>query len=144
MNGQGEILPTPYAGIEEEIGVSLPLAKRIAARDASRRFWTRISTIKPSQSIRFWFAVAAPSSAGVILTDWEYSSVEVAIGLFSILTLLLIPTNLAAVFAKMSAKDRLQLRAQGLKSKASYPGVERIINTLNERILRERIRILTS
>jgi hypothetical protein len=145
MNSQGENLPTPYAhGIEEETGVSLALARRIAARDAGRKFWTRFVTIKPSQSIRFWFSVAAPSSAGVILTDWEYSSVEVAIGLFSILTVLLIPTNFAAAFARMSAKDRLQLRAQGLKSKASYPGVERIINTLDERILRERVRILTS
>ncbi|MEO2221467.1 MAG: hypothetical protein ABGX29_00875, partial [Candidatus Poseidoniia archaeon] len=123
MNSQGENLPTPYAhGIEEETGVSLALARRIAARDAGRKFWTRFVTIKPSQSIRFWFSVAAPSSAGVILTDWEYSSVEVAIVLFSILTVLLIPTNFAAAFARMSAKDRLQLRAQGLKSKASYPG----------------------
>ena len=44
----------------------------------------------------------------------------------------------------MSARHRLQLRIGGLKSKEAYPGVERILNTLHERVLRERVRLFSS
>ena len=95
-------------------------------------------------SIRFWFSIAAPASAGVILTNWEYSSVEIAIIFFSILSILLLPPHFSSLFAKMSARHRLQLRIEGFKSKEAYPGVERILNTLHERILRERVRLFSA
>jgi hypothetical protein len=44
----------------------------------------------------------------------------------------------------MSARHRLQLRIEGFKSKEAYPGVERILNTLHERILRERVRLFSA
>jgi len=44
----------------------------------------------------------------------------------------------------MSARHRLQLRIEGFKSKEAYPGVERILNTLHERVLRERVRLFSA
>ena len=44
----------------------------------------------------------------------------------------------------MSARHRLQLRIGGLKSKEAYPGVGKILNTLHERVLRERVRMFSS
>ncbi|DAC66389.1 TPA: hypothetical protein HA324_04165 [Candidatus Thalassarchaeaceae archaeon] len=145
MKGTREALPTPYA---EDIG-SLPnepkaFSKRIARIESQRKFWTWVSTIRYTPSIRFWFSIAAPASAGVILTNWEYSSVEIAIIFFSILSILLLPPHFSSLFAKMSARHRLQLRIEGFKSKEAYPGVERILNTLHERILRERVRLFSA
>ena len=138
-------LPTPYAegptGLSNTPGA---FSKRIARIDSQRRFWTWISTIKYMPSVRFWFSIAAPTSAGVILTDWEYSSIEAAIVIFSILSFLLLPPHLSSIFAKMSARHRLQLRVDGIQSKEAYPGVERILNTLHERVLRERVRLFSS
>jgi hypothetical protein len=78
------------------------------------------------------------------LTNWEYSSIEVAIIFFSILSILLLPPHFSSLFAKMSARHRLQLRIEGFKSKEAYPGVERILNTLHERVLRERVRLFSA
>ena len=136
------MLPTPYA--ESTLGEDKAFSKRVERIDSQRRFWTFVSTIKYTPSIRFWFSIAAPTSAGVILTNWEYSSLELAIVIFSINSLLLIPPNISSVFARMSARHRLQLRIGGFKSKEAYPGVERILNTLHERVLRERVRIFSS
>jgi len=135
-------LPTPYA--EESMDSqnrSMAFSKRIARIDSQRKFWTWISTIRYMASIRFWFSIAAPTSAGVILTNWEYSSVEAAILISATSFFLLIPPHFSSVFAKMSARHRLQLRIEGLKSKEAYPGAERILNTLHERVLRERMRL---
>ena len=142
MTPSQERLPTPYA--ETTIGEDKAFSRRIQRIDSQRRFWTWISTIRYAPSIRFWFSIAAPASAGVILTDWEYSSLELAITIFVINFLLLIPPNISSVFARMSARHRLQLRIGGLKSKEAYPGVERILNTLHERVLRERVRLFSS
>ena len=40
----------------------------------------------------------------------------------------------ASSFAHMSARDRLQLKVGGKSSMEAYPGVERILNTLHERL----------
>ena len=142
MPSAREMLPTPYA--EATSGEDKAFSKRVERIDSQRRFWTFVSTIRYAPSIRFWFSIAAPTSAGVILTNWEYSSLELAIAIFFINFLLLIPPNISSVFARMSARHRLQLRIGGFKSKEAYPGVERILNTLHERVLRERVRMFSS
>ena len=145
MKGPQVALPTPYAAEPEtNSNKSRAYSKRIARIDSQRKFWTKVSTIRYMPSIRFWFSIAAPASAGVILTNWEYSSVEIAIIFFSILSILLLPPHFSSLFAKMSARHRLQLRIEGFKSKEAYPGVERILNTLHERILRERVRLFSA
>ncbi len=145
MKGSQVALPTPYAAEPEtNSNKSRAYSKRIARIDSQRKFWTKVSTIRYMPSIRFWFSIAAPASAGVILTNWEYSSVEIAIIFFSILSILLLPPHFSSLFAKMSARHRLQLRIEGFKSKEAYPGVERILNTLHERILRERVRLFSA
>ena len=145
MKGSQVALPTPYAAEPEtNSNKSKAYSKRISRIDSQRKFWTKVSTIRYMASIRFWFSIAAPASAGVILTNWEYSSIEVAIIFFSILSILLLPPHFSSLFAKMSARHRLQLRIEGFKSKEAYPGVERILNTLHERVLRERVRLFSA
>jgi len=142
MPAPKEMLPTPYA--EATLGDDKAFSKRVERIDSQRRFWTWVSTIRYTPSIRFWFSIAAPTSAGVILTNWEYSSLQLAMAIFAVNFLLLIPPNISSVFARMSARHRLQLRIGGFKSKEAYPGVERILNTLHERVLRERVRLFSS
>jgi len=89
-------------------------------------------------------SAAAPISATLLLTDWPYAYYETTIAIFAALTILLIPTNLAAIFSQMSARDRLKLRDGSKSTMDAYPGVERILNSLRERLLRERIRIFSS
>jgi hypothetical protein len=145
VKGSQVALPTPYAAEPEtNSNKSKAYSKRISRIDSQRKFWTKVSTIRYMASIRFWFSIAAPASAGVILTNWEYSSIEVAIIFFSILSILLLPPHFSSLFAKMSARHRLQLRIEGFKSKEAYPGVERILNTLHERVLRERVRLFSA
>jgi len=145
VKGSRVALPTPYAAEPEtNSNKSKAYSKRISRIDSQRKFWTKVSTIRYMASIRFWFSIAAPASAGVILTNWEYSSIEVAIIFFSILSILLLPPHFSSLFAKMSARHRLQLRIEGFKSKEAYPGVERILNTLHERVLRERVRLFSA
>ena len=145
MKGSQVALPTPYAAEPEtNSNKSKAYSKRISRIDSQRKFWTKVSTIRYMASIRFWFSIAAPASAGVILTNWEYSSIEVAIIFFSILSILLLPPHFSSLFAKISAWHRLQLRIEGFKSKEAYPGVERILNTLHERVLRERVRLFSA
>ncbi len=138
-------LPTPYSD-SGRFGSTRQraLSRRVSARDAGRRLWTRLSVFGPSSSLRALLSAAAPISAALLLTDWSYAYYEVAITIFAALTLLLIPTNLAAIFSRMSARDRLKLRDGSKSTMDAYPGVERILNTLRERLLRERIRIFSS
>ncbi|MEE3315681.1 MAG: hypothetical protein VX184_02420 [Candidatus Thermoplasmatota archaeon] len=138
-------LPTPYSD-SGRFGRARQraLSRRVAARDAGRRLWTRLSVFGPSPSLRTLISALAPVSAALLLTDWSYAYHETAIGIFAVLTLLLIPTNLAALFSRMSARDRLKLRDGNKSTMDAYPGVERILNSLQERLLRERIRIFSS
>ena len=138
-------LPTPYSDSSKFVDSrQRALPRRVAARDAGRRFWTRLATMRPAPELRLLLSLIAPATALLLLTEWEFASYQAAIAAFSILALLLIPTNMAAVFAGMSARDRLKLRDGGQRSMDAYPGVERILNTLRERVLRERIRLLSA
>ena len=138
-------LPTPYSA-SGRFGSSRQraLSRRVAARDAGRRLWTKLSVIGPTPSLRLLLSILAPISATLLLTDWSYAYHETAIAIFAALTILLIPTNLAAIFSRMSARDRLKLRDGSKSTMDAYPGVERILNSLQERLLRERIRFFAS
>ena len=138
-------LPTPYSS-SGRFGNSRQraLSRRVAARDAGRRLWTKLSVIGPTPSLRLLLSLLAPISAALLLTDWSYAYHETVIAVFASLTILLIPTNLAAIFSRMSARDRLKLRDGSKSTMDAYPGVERILNSLQERLLRERIRLFAS
>lgn len=138
-------LPTPYSD-SGRFGNThqRALSRSVAARDAGRRLWTKLSVIGPTPSLRLLLSALAPLSAALLLTDWTYAYHETAVGVFALLTMLLIPTNLAAIFSHMSARDRLKLRDGSKSTMDAYPGVERILNSLRERLLRERIRFFSS
>lgn len=145
MEGPKSSLPTPYSDSGKSGGSrQRALSRRVAARDAGRRLWTRLAVFGPSSSLRVLLSAVAPLAAALLLTDWKYAYYEVAIAIFAALTLLLIPTNLAAIFSQMSARDRLKLRDGSKSTMDAYPGVERILNSLRERLLRERIRLFSS
>ena len=145
MEGPKSSLPTPYSDSGKSGGSrQRALSRRVAARDAGRRLWTRLAVFGPSSSLRILLSTVAPLAAALLLTDWKYAYYEVAIAIFAALTLLLIPTNLSAVFSQMSARDRLKLRDGSKSTMDAYPGVERILNSLRERLLRERIRLFSS
>ena len=138
-------LPTPYSD-SSKFGASnqRALSRSVSARDTGRRFWTRVSGSAQTPLIRQTLSLVAPICAGLLLVKWDFASYDAAIGAYILLAVLLIPTNLAATFAGMSARDRLKLRDGGQRSMDAYPGVERILNTLGERSLRERIRLLSA
>ena len=145
MSKTGKSLPTPYAeNSERQIRQEQALNFRIKTRDAGRRFWTRVTTSTPLPQLRFIFSLLAPVSTAILLVGWQKASFEVAIVLHAIITILFIPSLFAAAFARMSARDRLRLRAAGYRSMNAYPGVERILNTLDERRIRERVRLFAA
>ena len=138
-------LPTPYAKeSDRQVQQEQALSLRVKARDAGRRFWVRIATSRPQPQLRTLFSLFAPITTALLLIGWEFASFQVAIAVHAALTLSLIPALFAASFARMSARDRLRLRAVGFRSMNSYPGVERILNSLDERRIRERVRITCS
>ena len=138
-------LPTPYSD-SSKFGDSKQraLSRSVAARDAGRRFWTRASGSAQTPLIRQTLSLVASICAGLLLVKWDFASYNAAIAAYALLAVLLIPTNLAAPFARMSARDRLKLRDGSQRSMDAYPGVERILNTLRERSLRERIRLFSA
>ncbi len=138
-------LPTPYAEDSERFKrQEHALNIRVKARDAGRKFWTRISSSNPQPQIRKLLSIVSPVSSGVLLVGWEYASFPIAITLHFGLTIFCIPALLAASFSRMSARDRLRLPTVEKISMNAYPGVERILNTLDERRIRERVRIFCS
>ena len=116
----------------------------IARRDAGRRFWVWLSSVRTTSEIRLTLPAVATVSCAVLLVGWEYSSIELSIGLFTAISILYIPTNMASWFSSMVARDRLSLTVEGHKSKGSYPGSERIISTLRDRGIRERLRLASA
>ena len=138
-------LPTPY-GEDSGFGArnERALSRMIARRDAGRRFWVWLSSIRTTSEIRLTLPAVATVSCAVLLVGWEHSSIELSIGLFTAISILYIPTNMASWFSSMVARDRLSLTVEGHKSKGSYPGSERIISTLRDRGIRERLRLASA
>jgi len=142
VGGSEAILPNPY-GEESNFGhvSESALERRVRIRDAQRSLWTRVSIVRGMPELRVLLSVIG-FVYSILMLSGGYASDELGLGVFIALSLLFVPTLLASSFAQMSARDRLQLKIDGKRSMESYPGVERILNTLHERVLRERTRIL--
>lgn len=135
-------LPTPYAEeSERHVQQEQALTLRVKARDAGRRFWVRVASAWPQPQLRLFLSAVAPITSALLLIGWEHASFVVAIAVHAALTASFVPALFAAAFARMSARDRLRLRAVGYRSMNAYPGVERILNSLDERRIRERVRL---
>jgi len=145
MRMEDTVLPNPY-GEDSSFGKASESAlyRRVNSRDTQRKFWTKISTISALPNLRIVLSIISTIYAILLFSNIGNISYEFGIILFLILSTLFFPAMLASNFAHMSARDRLQLKAGGKKSMEAYPGVERILNTLNEKLLRERTRILCS
>ncbi|MEC7743999.1 MAG: hypothetical protein VYB86_01670 [Candidatus Thermoplasmatota archaeon] len=142
---EGNPLPTPYGEGSGFVPANeRALSRAIARRDAGRRFWIWASMVWPTPGIRMLLSAVATISSAILLVGWRYSSIELSIFSFVALSVMYVPTNLAAWYSSMVARDRLSLRVEGHTSKGSYPGSERILNTLRDRVVRERIRILSA
>ena len=136
-------LPNPY-GEDTPFGQTSEnaLNRRVRIRDSQRVLWTGLSTIRGSRRARMLTSFLAILATCLFASGWGEEYLLVGVALFGIQAALFFPTLLAASFAQMSARDRLQLKITSNRSMESYPGVERILNTLHERTLRERTRIL--
>ena len=136
-------LPNPY-GEDTPFGQTSEnaLNRRVRIRDSQRVLWTGLSTIRGSRRARMLTSFLAILVTCLFASGWGEEYLLVGVALFGIQASLFFPTLLAASFAQMSARDRLQLKITSNRSMESYPGVERILNTLHERTLRERTRIL--
>ena len=145
MRGEDTVLPNPY-GEDSSFGKASEsaLSRRVNARDTQRIFWTKISTMPTLPKIRVILSLISTIYAIFLFSNIGNFSYDIGILLFLILSIVFFPAMLASNFAHMSARDRLQLKVGGKKSLEAYPGVERILNTLNEKLLRERTRILCS
>ena len=138
-------LPNPY-GEDATFGQKTEnaLNRRVRIRDSQRVLWTRIATIRGSRRARHLVSILAILATSLFASGWGEEYLLGGVALFAIQATLFFPTLLAASFAQMSARDRLQLKIGSNRSMEAYPGVERILNTLHERTLRERTRILSA
>jgi hypothetical protein len=136
-------LPNPY-GEDSTFGQKSEnaLNRRVRIRDSQRVLWTKIATIRGSRRTRITVSIFAILVTSLFASGWGEEYLLVGVSLFALQSALFFPTLLASSFAQMSARDRLQLKIGSNRSMESYPGVERILNTLHERTLRERTRIL--
>ena len=143
MAKSDSLLPNPY-GEESSFGQvsESALTRRVRIRDSQRVMWTRISTLPWAPEARTLIGLVAISYTVGLSSDRIPGYEQISVALFSLLAALFFPAMLASAFAQMSARDRLQLKAEGKKSMEAYPGVERILNTLHERTLRERTRLI--
>ena len=135
-------LPTPYAESEQnESTISSAMERRILSRDKWRGRWTNLTTNPVLRFARYLLAFALPASilASSAFLDSEFLSISRMMWFLS--TLLFIPPLIASSYARMAAKDRLELRRQGFSLRESYVGVDRILNQLEENKLRERTRV---
>ena len=136
-------LPNPY-GEDDSLGSSSEsaLERRVRIRDSQRVFWTKIATIQWSGLARISISFTAVLTTIVLASGRGGEMVNVGVALFATQAVLFIPAMLASSFVQMSARDRLQLKIGRTRSMEAYPGVERILNTLQERTLRERTRVI--
>ena len=141
-NGSSD-LPNPY-GEDSTFGqvAESALKRRVRIRDSQRDLWTRVITVRGSKEARILISFIALFYVSLLATGWSFFDTGVGEIFFGVQTLLFLPTLAASSFAHMSARDRLQLKVGGKSSMEAYPGVERILNTLHERLLRERTRLL--
>ena len=136
-------MPNPY-GEESTFGRASEsaLSRRVRIRDSQRILWTRITTLPGSKEARILFSATAIVYIALLASGGSDPNVDFGVAIISMQALLFLPALAASSFAQMSARDRLQLKAGGKRSMEAYPGVERILNTLHERVLRERTRVV--
>lgn len=145
MASNSSDLPNPY-GEDATFGQKSESAlnRRVRIRDSQRVLWTRIATIRGSRRARALVSILAILVTSLFASGWGEEYLLGGVALFAIQATLFFPSMLASSFAQMSARDRLQLKIGSNRSMEAYPGVERILNTLHERTLRERTRILSA
>ena len=113
-------LPTPYGEGSSFVPANeRALSRAIARRDAGRRFWVWASMAWPTPGFRMMLSAVAIISSAILLVGWRYSSIELSIFSFVALSVMYVPTNLAAWYSSMVARDRLSLRVEGHTSKLS-------------------------
>jgi len=136
-------LPNPY-GEDTTFGKTSEsaLSRRVRIRDSQRVIWTTITSAKGNGLARTMVSGASILITAIFTSGWGEEHIWLGVTLFAIQAALFLPALLASSFAQMSAKDRLQLKVGNNRSMEAYPGVERILNTLHERTLRERTRTL--
>lgn len=135
-------LPTPYAESEQQqSSISSAMERRILSRDKWRGRWTNLTTNPVLRFARYLLAFTLPASivAASTFLDSDFLSISRIMWLASII--LFIPPLIASSYARMAAKDRLELRREGFSLRESYVGVDRILNQLEENKLRERTRV---
>ena len=149
MDTEESSLPNPYGEESTFGGGESALSKRVRIRDTQRQLWTNVTVSFGTPQIRNISAAISLTYSVILLSGWDLNGpdghefpYEVGTAMFAVLSAMCFPSFLASTFAQMSARDRLQLRAGGKRSMEAYPGVERILNTLHERVLRERTRLL--
>ncbi|MDP6912346.1 MAG: hypothetical protein QF736_00275 [Candidatus Thalassarchaeaceae archaeon] len=145
MASNSSDLPNPY-GEDTTFGQKSEnaLNRRVRIRDSQRVLWTRIATIRGSRRARILVSILAILVTSLFASGRGEEYLLGGVALFAIQAILFFPSLLASSFAQMSARDRLQLKIGSNRSMEAYPGVERILNTLHERTLRERTRILSA
>ena len=131
-------LPNPYGEDDLSGSTESALERRVRIRDSQRVFWTKIATIRWSGLARISISFAAVLATLILASGRGGELVYVGVALFAFQAVLFFPAMLASSFAQMSARDRLQLKIGRTRYMEAYPGVERILNTLQERTLRER------
>ena len=112
-------LPNPY-GEDTTFGQKSEnaLNRRVRIRDSQRVLWTRISTIRGSRRARTLVSVLAILATIIFASGWSEEYLLAGVALFAIQATLFFPTLLAASFAQMSARDRLQLKIGSNRSMA--------------------------
>jgi len=135
-------LPTPYAESEEkQSSVSSAMERRILSRDKWRGRWTNLTTNPVLRFMRYLLAFALPVSIVASSTFLDSTFLNTSRIMWLISIILFVPPLIASSYARMAAKDRLELRRQGFSLRESYVGVDRILNQLEENKLRERTRV---
>ena len=137
------VLPNPYGedSTYGRIGESA-LSRRVRKRDFRRQLWTKICTVYGAPTVRSILAGIAFTYSILLFFGWDFAIDQAGMAMFVVLSVFYFPPLLASTYAHMSARDRLQLKSDGKRSMEAHPGVEGILNSLKERVLRERTRLL--
>ena len=143
MDKDDSVLPNPYGedSTYGRIGESA-LSRRVRKRDFRRQLWTKICTVYGAPTVRSILAGIAFTYSILLFFGWDFAIDQAGMAMFVVLSVFYFPPLLASTYAHMSARDRLQLKSDGKRSMEAHPGVEGILNSLKERVLRERTRLL--
>ena len=134
-------LPTPYARQDDEEPTPSAMKSRIELRDKWRGRWTKLAINAPSRLLRYSLSVTLLVIIVLSSTTLDQTLLDASRFVWALSVISFIPPSIAATYARMTAKDRLELRRKGFSLRESYVGVERILNQLDENKLTERTRL---